>query len=40
MCEHVEEIAKRLGIKIRLGRDFSFKDWPHIELHDKHVVKK
>lgn len=40
MCEHVEEIAKRLGIKIRLGRDFSFKDYPHVELHDKHVPKK
>lgn len=36
MCKHVEEIADRLGIKIRLGRDFSFKDYPHVELHDKH----
>lgn len=32
MCGHVEAIAKELGIKIRLGRDFSFHDWPHIEL--------
>lgn len=35
MCKRVEAIAKRLGIKIRLGRDFSFKDYPHIELHEK-----
>jgi peptidoglycan L-alanyl-D-glutamate endopeptidase CwlK len=28
----VEEKAKELGIKIRLGRDFSFKDYPHVEL--------
>lgn len=32
MCLKVEEIAKRLEIPITLGRDFSFKDWPHIEL--------
>ncbi len=32
MCRHIEQIAKELGIKIRLGRDFSFKDWPHVEL--------
>ena len=35
MCKRVERIAKELGIKIRLGRDFSFKDYPHVELHDK-----
>jgi peptidoglycan L-alanyl-D-glutamate endopeptidase CwlK len=28
----VELVAKRLKIKIRLGRDFSFKDYPHVEL--------
>ena len=27
-----EQKADELGIKIRLGRDFSFKDYPHIEL--------
>jgi peptidoglycan LD-endopeptidase CwlK len=32
MCDRVEEIAKRLNIKIRLGRDFRFRDYPHIEL--------
>ena len=31
MCKRIEAIAKRLNIKIRLGRDFSFKDYPHIE---------
>lgn len=36
MCERIERIAERLKIKIRLGRDFSFADWPHLELHDKH----
>lgn len=35
MCTRIERIAKQLGIKIRLGRDFSFKDYPHIELTDK-----
>lgn len=35
MCSLVEEISSELKIKIKLGRDFSFKDWPHIELHDK-----
>jgi peptidoglycan L-alanyl-D-glutamate endopeptidase CwlK len=40
MIELVEMIAKEKKIKLRLGRDFSFKDWPHIELHDKHVEKK
>ena len=32
MCDHVERIAKDKGIKIRLGRDFSFKDYPHVEI--------
>lgn len=35
MCNLVEEIAAQLKVKIKLGRDFSFRDWPHIELHDK-----
>ena len=41
MCDRIEIIAKKLGIKIRMGRDFSFKDYPHLELHDKHpaVIK-
>ncbi|HLD91655.1 MAG TPA: M15 family peptidase [Patescibacteria group bacterium] len=34
MCNLVEEIAKAKNIKIRLGRNFSFVDWPHIELID------
>ena len=32
MCELVEHIASQFNIKIRLGRDFSFRDFPHIEL--------
>lgn len=32
MCHTVESAADELDIKIRLGRDFSFKDWPHVEL--------
>jgi hypothetical protein len=32
MCEKFEEKAKELGIEIKLGRDFKFKDYPHIEL--------
>jgi peptidoglycan L-alanyl-D-glutamate endopeptidase CwlK len=32
MCKAVEEIAAELGIKIILGRDFEFRDMPHIEL--------
>jgi peptidoglycan LD-endopeptidase CwlK len=33
MCKRVEKIAKRLNIKIRLGRDFKgLVDMPHIEL--------
>lgn len=31
MLEIVERVAKEHNIKIRLGRDFSFKDYPHIE---------
>lgn len=40
MCSRVEQIAKKLNIKLRLGRDFSFKDYPHFELHDKHNKDK
>jgi peptidoglycan L-alanyl-D-glutamate endopeptidase CwlK len=32
MLYAVEQIADDLNIKIKLGRDFSFKDFPHIEL--------
>lgn len=32
MCETVAQIADELNIKIRLGRDFKFKDYPHFEL--------
>ena len=32
MLSVVEEEAKKLRIKIRLGRDFKFKDYPHVEL--------
>ncbi len=32
MCLTFEQKADELGIKIRLGRDFSFKDYPHFEL--------
>jgi peptidoglycan L-alanyl-D-glutamate endopeptidase CwlK len=35
MCDRIEAIAKRLGIKVRMGRSFSFKDYPHCELSDK-----
>ncbi len=28
----VEQVADNLDIKIRLGRDFKFRDFPHIEL--------
>lgn len=28
----VEQVADGYNIPIRLGRDFSFKDWPHVEL--------
>lgn len=32
MCAIAERLADKMGIDIRLGRDFSFKDYPHIEL--------
>lgn len=32
MCLVFESKAEEMGIKIRLGRDFKFKDFPHIEL--------
>jgi peptidoglycan L-alanyl-D-glutamate endopeptidase CwlK len=32
MLDKVQEIADKHAIKIRLGRTFSFKDYPHIEL--------
>lgn len=32
MLAVVEAKAKELNIKIRLGRDFHFRDFPHIEL--------
>lgn len=35
MCKIVERIAQKLDIQITLGRDFSFKDYPHIELEGK-----
>lgn len=36
LCKRAEIIAQKLGIKIKLGRDFGFKEYGHIELHDKH----
>lgn len=35
MCKLFEQHAQKLGIEINLGRDFSFKDYPHIELRGK-----
>lgn len=35
-CKRAEVIAQKLGIKIKLGRDFGFKQYGHLELHDKH----
>jgi peptidoglycan L-alanyl-D-glutamate endopeptidase CwlK len=32
MCLAIESAADELKIKIRLGRDFKMKDWPHVEL--------
>lgn len=32
MCKLIEEIAAELKIKIILGRDFEFRDYPHVEL--------
>lgn len=40
MCDLVEAIAKEKGIKVRMGRDFSFKDYPHVELSEKHKKGK
>lgn len=35
MCDIAEQKAEKMGIEIRLGRDFSFRDYPHIELVQK-----
>jgi peptidoglycan L-alanyl-D-glutamate endopeptidase CwlK len=40
MAFKIEKIARRLNIKIRLGRDFPFKDWPHVELVFEDKPKK
>jgi hypothetical protein len=32
MCDIVLEEAEGLGINVKLGREFSFKDYPHVEL--------
>jgi peptidoglycan L-alanyl-D-glutamate endopeptidase CwlK len=32
MLDKVQEIADKHGVKVRLGRTFKFKDYPHIEL--------
>ena len=32
MCDRIKRIASELGIKIKQGREFSFKDYPHTEL--------
>lgn len=32
MCALIEKIAEKLGLKIILGRDFSFRDYPHVEI--------
>lgn len=32
MCYYIEAIANFYYIDIRLGRDFSFKDYPHLEI--------
>lgn len=32
MCKLFQQHADKLGIEIRLGRDFYFKDYPHVEL--------
>lgn len=32
MCEVVAQKADELNIKIRLGKDFKFRDFPHVEL--------
>lgn len=35
LSAHIQVTADRLGIKIRRGCTFVFKDWPHHELVDK-----
>lgn len=35
MCDIAEQKAEKMGIEIRLGRDFSFRDYPHCELVQK-----
>lgn len=35
LSDHIQVIADRLGIKIRRGCTFSFKDWPHHEMVGK-----
>lgn len=32
MCLAIESAADELDINVRLGRDFDFKDYPHVEL--------
>lgn len=32
MLDLIQKIANDSNIKIRLGRDFSFRDYPHVEL--------
>lgn len=34
MGQHVMSVASRLDVKLKWGRDFSFKDYPHFELLD------
>lgn len=35
MCVLIESLAHINNVKIRLGRDFSFKDYSHVELIDE-----
>lgn len=35
MLTVVERCAEKLNIDIRLGRDFKFRDYPHVELKSK-----
>jgi len=32
ILDHIQATADQLGIQIRLGRTFSFHDYPHVEL--------
>jgi peptidoglycan L-alanyl-D-glutamate endopeptidase CwlK len=32
MCNKILELAKELGIEVELGRDFQFKDYPHVQI--------